>query len=121
MHLRNRPIYFVNGTRRKAAYYTVQARELIASGWTEESSTDQISIPTELKEAIQEIASEPQEDAAQLNPVEPEEAVVEAQPKNLDEMTKAELVAYAEGQGVQFKPYSTKSEIIEACLVAQNG
>ena len=41
--------------------------------------------------------------------------------KGLDEMTKAELIAYAEGNDIQFKPYATKSEILEACQAAENG
>lgn len=122
MHLNNRPVYFVKGSSRKAAYYTVQARELIASGWTEEPQANQVPIPEALKQVIQEIASKPQEETVQqANPVEPEQAVSEEQPKKLDEMTKAELVAHAESQGVEFKQYSTKSEILEACVAAQNG
>jgi len=34
---------------------------------------------------------------------------------NLDEMTRAELVAFAEENEIEFKSYASKAEILEAC------
>ena len=36
MYLRQRPTYYVKGSERCAAYYTVQARDLEAQGWIQE-------------------------------------------------------------------------------------
>ena len=41
-HLEKLPTYFVRGDERRAAYYTIQARELLADGWTEESGDNEI-------------------------------------------------------------------------------
>lgn len=36
MYLRQRPTYYVKGSERFAAHYTVQARDLEAQGWVKE-------------------------------------------------------------------------------------
>lgn len=128
MHLGNYPLYFVKGARRKAAYYTVQVRELLADGWTEEQATEpaaseQLAVVPEQLIAVapeQSVEIEPEQPVAAVEP-EPVTTELEQSDKGLGEMTKAELVAYAEANGVEFKQYATKSEIIEACLAAQNG
>ena len=37
-HLKKLPTYFVKGDERRAAYYTINARELMAAGFVEEGA-----------------------------------------------------------------------------------
>lgn len=101
MHLKNRPTYFVKNGIRKPVYYSVDARQLIDNGWIEEGSS---VTPEPAKEASVTMP-EPKEEAAP-------EPVAEV---NLEDMTRAELVKFAEANDVEFKSYGTKSEILEAC------
>jgi hypothetical protein len=113
MHLNNRPVYFTKGSRRTAAYYTVQVRELLADGWTQE----QPQIPDLPVESTDVAAEQPVETAYQ----EQQDPESDEPAKELGDMTKAELIAYAEANGIEFKQYATKSEILEACQATQNG
>jgi hypothetical protein len=120
MHLNNRPVYFVKGSRRKAAYYTVHMRELIADGWTQEqeiSSQPEAIAPEHVASTVPESL----EEAIPFESTEEELIEEEEQVKGIDQMTKAELIVFAQSKGVEFKQYATKSDIIEACLAAQNG
>ena len=103
MHLQNRPTYFVKDGNRKAVYYTVDARELTEDGWVVEQDAT--------------VAS-PKPKAAQPKPVQPEQPVVEpaeASEPDLDGMTRAELVGFAEANDIEFKSNASKADILEAC------
>lgn len=107
MHLKNRPTYFVKNGVRKPVYYTVDARQLIENGWIKEGSS--AAAPVKVTGVAIPITS-------------PEPAVNEseavAEPKSevdLDSMTRAELITFAESNGVEFKSYASKAEILEAC------
>ncbi len=100
MHLKKLPTYFVKGDQRVAVYHTVQARELRAEGWTEEIESVKATKSTE----------------AQVTPVKQVEEVEEASEEvDLDGMTRAELVAFAQENEVEFKANASKAEILEAC------
>ena len=102
MYLKKRPTYFVKGTQRKTVFHTVEARELLAQGWAEEGKVA------------------PVEEAAPVAPEPEPEPVAEAQPApDLLDMTKAELVAYAEANDISVRAGATKSEILEACLESE--
>ena len=50
-HLKKLPTYFVkDGERRRAAYYTIQARELIKAGYVEEGEKAEPRAPKPLPE-----------------------------------------------------------------------
>jgi hypothetical protein len=115
MHLKKLPTYFVKGDQRKAVYHTVLARELQAAGWKVEGE-EQASKPKTVAPAPV-AAPEVVEEAP-----EPIEAVSElAEDVNLDEMTRAELVVFAEKNDIEFKSYASKAEILEACKEFVNG
>lgn len=105
MHLKKLPTYFVKGDQRKAVYYTVLARELQAAGWAPETG-EQVTEPKTVSPATVAV----QEAPAQVEPV--AEVKEEA---NLDEMTRAELITFAEENNIEFKSYGSKAEILEAC------
>lgn len=103
MHLKKYPTYFVKDGIRKAVYYTVDARQLSERGWIEESvksaepvKVTGVPIPITKPEPI-EVAPEVEEDV------------------DLDEMTRAELMTFAEKNDIEFKSYASKAEILEAC------
>ena len=103
MHLQNRPTYFVKDGNRKAVYYTVDARELTEDGWVVEQDAT--------------VAS-PKPKAAQPKPVQPVQPVTElteASEPDLDGMTRAGLVEFAEANGIEFKSNASKADILEAC------
>jgi hypothetical protein len=109
MHLKKLPTFFVKDGQRKPVYYTVQARELEAAGWTilGKDRTTEPSTPAPV---------------AAPEPTPAQEPVVAEQAKtNLDDMTRAELVEFAEDNGIEFKSYSSKADILEACKEFANG
>lgn len=118
MHLKKLPTFFVKGSQRKAAFYTVQARELEAAGWTL-LGRDRT---TEL-EPVAPVAppTTPEPEAAQEVPQQVSETPAEEANVNLDEMTRAELVTFAEQNNIEFKSYATKAEILQACKEFANG
>lgn len=122
MHLNNRPVYFTKGSRRTAAYYTVQVRELLADGWTQEQP-EAPSLPVESTDVAVEQPAEAayQEQSVEAAYQEQQDPGSDEPTKELGDMTKAELIAYAEANGIEFRPYATKSEILEACQAVQNG
>lgn len=95
MYLNNAPVKFIKGDEVRNVYHTVEADELMDDGWLPESE------------------SEP-ESEQQLEEEEP-------QGKELTEMTKNELIEYASLNDIVINQYSNKSEILEACLEADNG
>ena len=46
-HLKKLPTYFVKGDERRAAYYTIQAKEFRAAGFVEEGEKAQVRKPIE--------------------------------------------------------------------------
>lgn len=84
MYLRERPTYYVKGSERFAAYYTVQARDLEAQGWVKESEAKPEPVKQETKKA--ESAPEP---------------------------TRAELLKSLKEQGVDVPSNATKAELVE--------
>lgn len=106
MHLKKLPTYFVKGDQRKAVYHTVLARELHAAGWAPEAG-EQVAEPKTVSPATVAV----QEAPTQAEPV----AEVKKEEVNLDEMTRAELITFAEENDIEFKSYASKAEILEAC------
>lgn len=121
MHLKKLPTYYVKGDDRRAAYYTIQARELIADGYVEEGveagSPEATAIKTpEPLERQPEIVVEAGADAfdstdSLTEPMAAEDA--------LEEMTKAELLDYAMEHGHDLKNALPKAEIFKLCKEIQ--
>lgn len=112
-HLNKLPTYFVKGDKRRAAYYTIQARELRASGYVEEGEKAVAAKPIErLPEIVNEVGAEPFDSTESLT--EPM-----ADKEDLDSMTKAELLDYAMDHGVDLPNNDLKSEILAACKEIQ--
>jgi len=110
-HLSKLPTYFVKGDDRRAAYYTVTARELLDAGYVEEG---------------------PKAIAAPPAPKVPEQPVVaggdafedlmdDEIKTELDSMTKAELLEWAEDLGYDLKNSLPKAEILAMCKHIENG
>jgi hypothetical protein len=116
MHLKKYPTYFVKNGARKAVYYTVDARQLSERGWTEESVKP--AEPVKVT-GVPIPITKPEPVAAKPEPVEVAPEVEED--VNLDEMTRAELVVFAEKNDIEFKSYAPKAEILEACKEFVNG
>ena len=108
-HLKKLPTYFVKGDERRAAYYTIQARELRAAGFIEEGEKAEVRKPAEKQpEIVVEAGSEPFDSTESLTePV--------AEENDLDGMTKAELLDWAMDQGHDLKNALPKAEILAAC------
>lgn len=103
MHLKNRPVYFVKDGDRRAVYYSVDARELTEAGWVIEQDV---------------VAVAPKAKVVQPKPVNVEAPVTEpaeAAEPDLDGMTRAELVEFAEANDIEFKSNAPKADILEAC------
>ena len=92
-HLRKLPTYFVKGDERRAAYYTIQAKELRAAGFVEEGEKAQVRKPIEKQpEIVVEAGASAFDSTDSLTePV--------AEENDLDGMTKAELLDWAMDQG----------------------
>ena len=45
MHLSKLPTLFVKGGEERKAFFTIQARELIAAGWVEKGTEEKVSEP----------------------------------------------------------------------------
>lgn len=106
-HLAKLPTYFVKGEERRAAYYTIQARELIAEGFVEEGEKAEAA---PVSKPVPEILVEAGVDAFDTDSIKAEEA-----DDDLEFMTKAELLDFAMEHGVDLKNNLPKAEILEAC------
>jgi hypothetical protein len=112
-HLRKLPTYFVKGDERRAAYYTIQARELKAAGFVEEGATPNKPIeahkPAERQpEIVVEAGADAFDSTDSLTePMADEDA--------LEEMTKAELLDWAMDHGHDLKNALPKAEIFKLC------
>ena len=108
-HLDKLPTWFVKGDKRKAAYYTIQARELRAEGFVEEGEKAAPAKPLErLPEIVNEVGAEPYDSTESLT--EPM-----ADEDDLDGMTKAELLDWALEHGEDLPNNNLKAEILAAC------
>lgn len=108
-HLDKMPTWFVKGDERRGAYYTIQARELRAAGWVEEGKKAATKKPIERQPEILVEAGTTAYDST--------EAVQEPQSdgETLEEMTKAELLAWALNKGHDLKNALPKAEIFAEC------
>ncbi len=112
-HLQELPTWFVRGDERRAAYFTVHARELRAEGFAEEGEKAQARKPAErLPEIVNEVGAEPFDSTESLT--EPM-----AEDDDLDGMTKAELLDWAMDQGHDLKNALPKAEILALCKEIQ--
>ena len=107
MHLRKLPTWFVKGDSRRAAYYTIQARELRAAGYVEEGEKAVAAKPVERQpEIVNEVGAEPYDST---------ESLTEPIAETLEEMTKAELLDWALERGHDLPNNDLKAEIFAAC------
>jgi hypothetical protein len=109
-HLRKLPTYFVKGDERRAAYYTIQARELIADGFAEEGAEPGKKIEAHEPKPVPETLVEVGIDA-----YEPDAIKDEGSDTNLEEMTKAELLEFAMERGVDLPNNDRKADILAEC------
>ena len=107
-HLKKLPTYFVkDGERRRAAYYTIQARELRKAGYVEEGEKAVAAKPAERQpEIVVEAGAEPFDST---------ESLTEPMAETLEEMTKAELLDWALEHGHDLPNNDKKAEIFAAC------
>lgn len=109
MHLNKLPTWFVKGDSRRAAYYTIQARELRAAGYTEEGEKAVAKKPIERQpEIIVEAGTTAYDSTDALQEPQTEDG-------NLDSMTKAELLEWALDNGHDLPNNDLKAEILKKC------
>lgn len=108
-YLKKLPTWFVKGESRRAAYYTIQARELEDAGWTPEGEKPEVRKPIERQpEIVVEAGGTAYDSTDSLQEPQAEEG-------DLDGMTKAELLDWAMDQGHDLKSSSPKAEILSLC------
>ena len=106
-HLDKLPTYFVKDGERRAAYYTIQARELRDAGYVEEGEKAVAAKPIDrLPEIVNEVGAEPFDST---------ESLTEPVAETLEEMTKAELLDWALEKGHDLKNNAPKAEIFAQC------
>ena len=106
-HLKKLPTYFVKGDKRRAAYYTIQARELREAGYIEEGEKAVAAKSAErLPEIVNEVGAEPYDST---------ESLTEPMAESLEEMTKAELLDWAMDHGHDLPNNDLKAEIFAKC------
>lgn len=106
-HLKKLPTYFVKGDKRRAAYYTIQARELRQAGYVEEGEKAVAAKPIErLPEIVNEVGAEPFDST---------DSLTEPMAESLEEMTKAELLDWALDRGHDLPNNDLKAEIFAKC------
>lgn len=107
-HLRKLPTWFVKGKERRAAYFTVQAREFREMGFKVESEVE-VRKPIEKQPEILVEAGTTAYDST--------DALQEplAEYGDLDRMTKAELIEWAADQGKDLNSFLLKAEILKLC------
>jgi len=109
-HLKKMPTYYVKDGVRKSAYYTIQARELVAKGFVEEGAEPAKKIEAHEPKPVPETLLEVGVDA-----FEPEAVKAEGSEDSLEEMTKAELLAFAMERGVDLPNNDRKADILAEC------
>jgi len=109
-HLKKLPTWFIKeGERRRAAYYTIQARELRDAGYVEEGEKAVAKKPIERQpEILVEVGTTAYDSTDALQ--EPQ-----SDGETLEEMTKAELLDWAMEQGHDLKNGLPKAEIFALC------
>ena len=106
-HLDKLPTWFVKGDERRAAYYTIQAREFRADGFVEEGEKAVAAKPVErLPEIVNEVGAEPYDST---------ESLTEPVAESLEKMTKAELLDWALEHGHDLPNNDRKADIFAAC------
>jgi hypothetical protein len=100
------PTWFVKGDQRRAAYYTIQAREFRAEGFAEEGEK---AAPAPQPKRQPEILVEAGQDAYD------DDSTKEPLGERLDGMTKAELLDWAMDQGHDLKNALPKAEVLSFC------
>lgn len=104
-HLDKLPTYFVKGDDRKAAYYTVDARELLEAGYVEEGA--EVDARPSVTGPLPEKPVVAGGDGFDFEP--------EVLDVSLDELTKAELLDWALDLGHDLKNNLSKAEILKQC------
>lgn len=109
-YLKKLPTWFVKeGERRRAAYYTIQARELRAAGYVEEGEKAVVAPKAErLPEIVPEVAAEPFDSTESITEPIGEEGL-------LEDMTKSELLDWALERGHDLPNNDRKADIFAAC------
>ena len=108
-HLKKLPTWFVKGGERRAAYYTIQAREFLAAGFTEEGEKAEAKKFIERKpEIVVEAGGDAYDSTDSLTEPQAEEDA-------LEDMTKAELLDWAMDHGHDLKNALPKAEIFAKC------
>lgn len=114
-HLRKLPTWFVKGDERRPAYYTIQAAELRKAGFVEEGAKAEPKKRLDRQpEILVEVGSTAYDSVDA--PQEPQ-----AGEDNLEEMTKAELLDWAEEKGHDLKNSLPKAEIFKLCKEIEAG
>jgi hypothetical protein len=110
-HLSKLPTWFVKGKERRAAYFTVQAREFREMGFEEESGEKKAEARKPIKKQPEILVE------AGTTAYDSTDATQEplAEDGDLDAMTKAELLNWAASQGQDLKSFLPKSEILSLC------
>lgn len=121
MHLRGYPKFYIKDVKRRAVYYTSEARDLFALGWRPEGDSALAEKPTPKAAAkpVPEPVLEPKPEKVEIEVVEEIAAATEpASVKELPDfefMTKPELIKYAAEHGETLQATSLKAELVEAC------
>jgi len=110
MHLAGYPKYFIKDGKRRAVYFTADARDLKAMGWKPEEAAKPVSAPPKALEPVKE--KEPEKVEVDIV-IDGEEDSIKM--PEFEFMTKAELVKYASERGVTLDATMLKSEMVEAC------
>lgn len=115
-HLSRLPTWFVKGKERRAAYFTIQAREFLEMGFKEESEEKKAEVrkPIERQPEILVEAGTTAYDSTDAT----QEPL--AEDGDLDTMTKAELIAWAADQGEDLNSLLLKAEILKRCKKIQD-
>ena len=113
-HLKKRPTWFVKDGQRRGAFYTIQAREWPEQGWVEGEKAE-VREPIEKQpEIVVEAGTTAYDSTSALQEPQAEE-------DDLDGMTKAELLDWAEDKGHDLKNSLPKAEILKACKEIEEG
>ena len=118
-HLSKLPTYFVKGDDRRAAYYTVTARELIEAGYVEEEGGESEfkSKPNKQPEIVVEAGQDAFDDDS-FKVFEDQAYEYEPEP-DLNTFTKQELVDFAAKNGVELDITDRKIELLNKCQEIQ--
>lgn len=109
MYVRGFPKYYVKDGKRRAVYYSVEARDLTALGWVPEETTKKA------KEAKPIVEKQEQEQEAPRVEVDIIDETEVDGTSDLELMTKNELLKYALDRGVDLPNNAPKAQILEAC------